>query len=262
MLTLLALALAPVVVLLVYIYSRDVIAKEPIGMLLKAFFGGILSAILAIIWYELIHIDLYGDGMLGVFLAIFSKSFFQAGIPEELCKFFILYMLVWKNKEFDEQFDGIIYAVFISMGFAGLENIFYVLNGGKTIAILRAFTAVPGHFFFAVIMGYYFSKAKFVDQGKRSTLVKAVVFPMIVHGCYDFICFSVEAFLGNAEHVGFVIGMTLTFFVFNFFLWRHGIKKIRELRQVDLAIKQDMEYRAGVQQNSLPVNQDDPRNKW
>ena len=257
---LLALALAPVVILLVYIYSRDVIAKEPIKMLLKAFFGGVLSAVITIIVVGLFAIPMSIE-QVGFFMAIFNESFLQAGIPEELFKYLILFWLVWSNKEFDERFDGIVYAVFVSMGFAGTENIFYVLEGGTATAILRAFTAVPGHFFFAVIMGYYLSKAKFVDNGKYGTLAKALIYPMIAHGTYDFCCFSVAATVDDESKIGIAGAMTLAFFVFNFFLWRYGIKKIRELRKEDLQIKAELD-----QGGQLPLNHsgkdDDLGNDW
>lgn len=235
-LEILALALVPVVVLLVYIYSRDVIEKEPLRMLFKALFGGVLSALVTVLVVGLLSFEMpYED--YGFFLHIFNQSFLQAGIPEEFFKYVFLFWFIWKSKFFDENFDGIIYATFVSMGFAGFENIFYVLQYGTETAILRAFTAVPGHFFFGVIMGYYFSRARFQPSKKMGYLAKAIVFPMIAHGIYDFCCFSVEFSANEEQNAGFTAAMTLAFLVFNIFLWRHGIKKIRELRKEDLAIK-------------------------
>ena len=235
---LLVLAVAPVALLLIYIYNRDVISKEPRSMLVKAFCGGclcILIDLLLILPMQAIfgEADTWG----GALMSSFGNAFFEAGIPEEFSKFIILYFLVWKSKEFDEHFDGIVYATFISMGFACIENILYVFEGGAGVGIMRAFTAVPGHFFFAVVMGYYFSRAKFDLAHRKSNMLKAIIYPMIIHGIYDMILFLV-AKLNEADddvYTAVIVVLVLFFFYFNFRLWKQGLKRINELRNNDLA---------------------------
>ena len=120
-------------------------------------------------------------------------SFIVASGTEELFKFIILYFLVWKNKNFNEPFDGIVYAVFISLGFAGIENVLYIFNpylGGYQTAIARAIFSVPGHGLFGVSMGYYYAIAKF----NKTTLVTAFS-ALFIHGIYDFILISNISFL-------------------------------------------------------------------
>lgn len=241
---LLKLAIAPVALLLIYIYKKDVISKEPTKALVKAFIGGCLVVLLDLL------VLLPGMLLLGeasewspLLLSVFGQSFIEAGIPEELCKFAVLYFLAWKSKDFDEHFDGIVYAVFVSMGFACLENIMYVVMGGVGTGILRAITAVPGHFFFGVIMGYYFSRAKFVPKMRKNAMLKALFIPMLLHGTYDFILFLITA-LANVEEEDMgptaviIIVFVIFFFVFNFFLWKQGRKRIEELRADDLAVQQ------------------------
>ena len=126
---LLLISVLPVVILLGYIYLKDKNEREPLGLLLKAFFCGTLVAVTILLWGIV-------EGIAGFSLTAFAensavlKSFFQAAIPEEGLKFLFLYLLIWNHKEFNEHFDGIVYAVFVSMGFACVENILYVYSGG------------------------------------------------------------------------------------------------------------------------------------
>ena len=238
---LLALAIAPVACLLIYIYKRDVIAKEPPKQLVKAFVGGILSAILAIIVELIVMFLLNKIPFQGSFLPAVSTAFLVAAIPEELCKFLFLYLFVWRSKDFDEFFDGIVYAVFVSMGFACIENIMYVALQGTGTGILRAFTAVPGHFFFGIIMGYYFALAKFEPWKRKSHLRKGIGGAILAHGIYDFILllalslYVKQLVSDDGSGYGILIGLLIiAFFVFNFKLWKHGFKRIKEMREIDM----------------------------
>ena len=83
-------------------------------------------------------------------------------------------MLLWyayRKKEFDEPFDGIVYAVMVGMGFATVENISYVSQYGLMTGIMRLFMAVPAHASFAIIMGYFMGKARFSAK-KENFLLK------------------------------------------------------------------------------------------
>lgn len=233
---LLALAVAPVACLLIYIYKRDVIAKEPAKQLVKAFVGGILSAVLAIIVEYIVMLLLNMIPFEGNFFPALSTAFLVAAIPEEMCKFLFLFIFVWRSKDFDEHFDGIVYAVFVSMGFACIENIMYVCTQGTATGILRAITAVPGHFFFAIIMGYYFALAKFEPYNRKPHMIKGIVGAIIAHGIYDFIILYVLRLAGDAssDYSIFIILLVIVFFVFNFKLWKNGFTRIREMREIDI----------------------------
>lgn len=127
----------------------------------------------------------------------FADAFVLAAIPEELAKLIMLWLLLRKNPHFDERFDGIVYAVCIGMGFAGIENVMYLIGGienGTWIGtgIVRALFSVPAHFLFAVLMGYYYSIYHFgID---RSTKIKVLILsaPIIAHGIYDGILMSIQ----------------------------------------------------------------------
>lgn len=212
---LLVLAAAPVFIIAVYVYIRDKYEREPLGLLLKALLAGALTTIPVI----------FVNSWLGGYSEYFSGltqagyvAFVVAAFVEELFKFIALYLLIWSNKEFNEKFDGIVYAVFVSLGFALLENIMYVTSYGETTGYMRALTAVPAHALFGVTMGYYFAFAKFGDaKNKTKNLIKALAWPIFLHGVYDFILMS--------EHPVFL----LLFIPFIFFIWRAGFKKMKEL---------------------------------
>ena len=239
---LLAIAIAPVAFLLIYIYEKDVIAKEPKSALIKAFCGGAFLTVIAVFITNAIWTAIFTEASEweNPILSAFGQAFLEAALPEEFFKFLVLYALVWKSKDFDENFDGIVYAVFVSMGFACTENIMYTFENGEGTGIMRAFTAVPGHFFDAVIMGYYFSLAKFTNN-TRNNLLKSLFYAVIAHGIYDMILFLMQN-LSNGENDSndaIVGALFLAFFAFNFFLWRLGFKRIKELRNMDIDLLPD-----------------------
>ena len=221
--TLLIASITPVLIFLYLIFKKDK-NKEPIGLLAKCFFGGFLSIIIAlIIGVPMMKI---GTAFQSPLFKSFYEAFFVAAIPEEFAKFIILYWIIWKSKFFDEHYDGIIYAVFVSLGFALVENILYVSGKGIGIAFIRAILAVPGHGLFAVAMGYFLSLAKFNKQTNvQKYLVLSLVVPMGLHGTYDFLLMYTSS-LTKAD-AGFAVILLLIFTVFIIFLWRFGIKKIK-----------------------------------
>ena len=155
---LLFISIAPVFIIAFYVYYRDKYEKEPFSVLLKALFTGILI-ILPIVIIERI-LTLFSEDMEDLQNAAYT-AFIVAGLTEEGMKYLAFYVFFWRNKNFNEKFDGIVYAVFIALGFAAIENIFYVLIGGYGIGILRALTAVPAHALFGTMMGYHFGLARF-----------------------------------------------------------------------------------------------------
>jgi RsiW-degrading membrane proteinase PrsW (M82 family) len=157
-LILLALALAPGVAIGVYIYLKDHHEREPVGLLIRSFFFGVLS----------IFVTLLISQVIGLFVTIDETSvsdqavsaFLIVALVEEFSKFIFVRGILYNNKHFNEPFDGIVYSVMVGMGFATFENILYVVDGGIGTALLRMLTAVPAHATFAVLMGYYLGKSK------------------------------------------------------------------------------------------------------
>jgi len=226
MIILLIASLAPVIFLMTYIYAKDQFQKEPFGQLMKAFLGGILAGILDVLLLSALGIsDL--QPFSGVRGQAFFQAFFLAGFPEELCKLIFLYLFIWKSQYFDEYYDGIEYAAFVGLGFAGLENIMYVWRGGMDVAISRAMFAVPAHFFFAIIMGYFFSLAKFRHEKKKLYLFLAFLCPAILHGIYDFILMYANL-IQNTDTIIAAL-LNLGFFIFFIFIWKLAIKKLRQM---------------------------------
>ncbi len=219
-------SLAPVIALLVYIYVKDKYEKEPLSMLLKALLGGVLSAILTVILlmaFEFATVTTFAND---ISKALYD-AFCQAALPEEACKLFFLYLFIWKSKYFNEYYDGIEYAVCVGLGFAGLENILYVMNGGMGVAIARAIFAVPAHFFFAIFMGYFFALAKFRPWQKSTYLTLAFIVPVILHGLYDFFLMYQSAITETSAGMASLI--SLVFFVFFILVWRLAVKRINKI---------------------------------
>ena len=221
----LLIALLPVVILVYYIYHKDKKSPEPTGQLIKAFLFGILSVPVSFcISIPLGIIGLYPVEATSI-LGSVSTAFLGAAIPEETAKFIMLWLLLRKNPYFDEKMDGIVYAVCVSLGFAALENIMYLFTNAESyvsVGIARAIFAVPGHFCFGILMGYYYSLAKFYPKTPKKNKALILVAPIIVHGLYDTILFII-----NVTPV--ISGILLiVFLVFCHKMWKYGSKSIQE----------------------------------
>jgi RsiW-degrading membrane proteinase PrsW (M82 family) len=177
-------SLAPICIILFYIYFRDKYEREPLGLLLKSVVAGML-VVLPILFVERLLMALMPA--LGQIGTAAYHAFVVAGTTEEAFKFLVLYLLIWKSPSFNEQFDGIVYAVFVSLGFAAVENVIYVMEGGMQTAMLRALTAVPAHALFGITMGYYLGIARRYQELRSSYLIRALLYPILLHGIYDFI---------------------------------------------------------------------------
>ena len=185
-LTLLALAIAPGLAIAIFIYWKDKHEREPRKLMMISFFLGMVSVAPAIVLEEI------GDSWLPLVessIRLFLFTFVVVGGSEELSKFFMLRIYPYRKPEFNEPFDGITYAVMVSMGFATLENIMYVSQYGAGTAFMRMFTAVPAHATFGVIMGYYVGLAKFKNNSILLQL-QGLLFAVILHGAYDFCLMS------------------------------------------------------------------------
>lgn len=193
-------ALLPAVLLWLYIWKKDA-QPEPTSWLVKAVMWGVAICMPVATLELLIQTLIFGvDGGPTTLIGTTVDAFFVAALPEESFKLLALWMLLRKNPYFDEHFDGIVYAVCIGLGFAAIENVFYLFNDDEWVltAIVRALLAVPGHYAFAVLMGYYYSVYHFVDRSPKTAACILLV-PVLVHGLYDAIALSgsVDASIGG-----------------------------------------------------------------
>jgi protease PrsW len=185
-LILLALALAPGAAIGLYIYLKDKHEREPLGLLMRSFFFGTLS----------VFVTLLISQVIGEFITIDEQSvgeqavhaFLIVALVEEFSKFIFVRGILYNNPNFNEPFDGIVYSVMVSMGFATFENILYVTDGGLSTALMRMFTAVPAHATFAILMGFYLGKAKF-EHKKSYYAIHALGVATLFHGAYDYCLF-------------------------------------------------------------------------
>lgn len=249
-------ALIPAIVLCVYVFIKDRVEKEPIGLLLLLLGLGVVSCfpaaevedlligaiddIFANFGTEVQGTVLLPDDVYKVYNAV--KCVFGIALVEEGFKFIFMFFVTRNNKNFNSLFDGIIYSVFVSLGFAAYENVMYVLEYGWQTALMRAFLSVPGHMFFAVIMGYYYSlwhmtcKARDIERDLKAKnlitknapeysgtqyMVLCLVMPILVHGIYDYCCFA-----GTT-----VMTVILYLFVLSLYIYCFG--KIRKFSKND-----------------------------
>ena len=211
------------------IYKKDIVEKESTGLLFKLFLGGaigsvILTLLLSTVLEPIIP-DLEDSNNNFIYLAI--NTFFKVALVEEFSKWIFLKKITWKNKEFNYIYDAIVYAVFVALGFATIENIIYVLGseGGISIAILRAILSVPGHAFDGVFMGYYYGlakQAKINDNIKlfKRNMIFSLLIPVVFHFIFDYLLLSENSIL------------LILYLVFIILLYINAFKRINKLSNI------------------------------
>lgn len=207
---LLALALAPGAVIGLYIYLKDRYEPEPIRLVVLSFFLGFVSIVITLIISFPVHWLIPIDEKDLTEQAV--HAFLFVALIEEFSKFIFVRWVLYPNKNFNEPFDGIVYAVSVSLGFAGLENIMYVMNSdnGAATGFMRMFTAVPAHATFAVLMGYYLGRAK-CEEGKSYLAWYGLTAATLFHGAYDYFWFvSFVPGLWMGAIASLVIGIVLS----------------------------------------------------
>jgi len=184
-LVLVSLSILPGFLIMSLIYNLDEQNKEPLWLLAIAFILGAVNLHLDIniLEYLLSSIDVQNN-----FLSTGIEAL-TVSTTEETLKFLVVMLIIYPNKYFDEPFDGIVYSVFVGMGFATAENLTFVLQSSASLALMRMLTAVPAHFVFAVIMGYYLGKAKSNKKSQLLFIFLSILIPIIFHALYDYFLF-------------------------------------------------------------------------
>ena len=222
-------AVAPALVLAWHIYRRDKYQKEPVGQLLKAFIFGMISVALAAPLEMSLELLGLTSSHSETWLGNIWEAFFGVALVEEGCKLLMLWLVLRRNKYFDEMMDGVVYATMVGLGFAAAENIGYLfgnIDSWSSIAIGRAVFSVPAHFMFAVAMGYYYSLSHFY-WGNKGNKIKILLYPVLLHGIYD----SLLMILNISPQWGAVL--FLTFIVFCILMSRFARKRINRLLNED-----------------------------
>lgn len=207
--------IAPGIALLSYFYLKDQYDNEPVHMVLRSFFLGVVLVFPIMFIQYVLEKENVGGGS-------FFVSFLSSGFLEESLKWFILMISVYPHAHFDEHYDGIVYGTSVSLGFATLENILYLIAHGVEHAFVRALLPVSCHALIGVIMGFYLGKARFsADKARVKWLTLSLVVPSLLHGSYDFILTALSNW----------IYYMLPFMVF---LWWFGLRKAKKARSVNM----------------------------
>ena len=230
-LVLLVWAVLPIFFIGMYLYNKDP-NKEPTKLLVKLFIGGVLSTIITFLItgiFELLIPELYSESMKSNLIGLLFYVFIGIALIEEVSKWIIVYKISYNNKEFDEFYDIILYATFVALGFACFENLLYVLQSGLTTAMIRAITAVPGHVFDGVFMGYYLGIAKINylngrDKFYKKNILLSILAPIAIHGIYDYLVF---AFVLTKKGIYVLLLLALVIFMYIYCIKR--IMKVSKL---------------------------------
>lgn len=214
MIAILSAGIAPTAALMSFFYLKDQY-QEPIPLIIRSF---ILGALLV---FPVMFIQ-HALAAEGILMSAFIESFLQIAFMEEFLKWFIFMFTMYHHDEFDDHYDGIVYAVAISLGFASVENVLYLLTNGIEYAFPRAIFPVSSHALFGVIMGYYFGKAKLRDSKTNYNLLLAFLLPFLLHGIYNLILQTI-----SANWIYFMIP-------FMVILWVLGLQRMKAANEPNL----------------------------
>lgn len=217
-------AILPAIFLMRYVYRQDSIEHEPSALLGNLVWRGVLAALVSIVLESL------GQAILNSLVSprnpkyVLLLAFLVVAAVEEGTKFFFLYRRTWRDMNFNYRFDAILYAVFVSLGFAAFENVKYVFSYGLSVAFSRAILAVPGHMGFSVFMGLFYGRAKLCDVrgdafGRRLNLALSYLSAVMLHGVYDTCCMT-----GTSQSTAVFISFVIAMYAAVFLLIRHESK--------------------------------------
>ena len=206
---LLASALLPAVLLMRLIYRSDTVEREPWGLLWRLALRGALSCLPAALLEGILGGYLNSLVPPGTMLNSFLETFLVIAMAEEGCKYLMLRKTTWNDPNFNYRFDGIVYGVFVSLGFAALENVIYVFEYGPGVILSRGLFSIPGHCTFGIFMGLFYANSKQADiynsgLGHRRNQWLAFWVPVLLHGFYDF-CLMSGSTLLTIAFWGFVV---------------------------------------------------------
>lgn len=208
-------AVVPALILVIHVMRKDKLEKESPVFVLSLMLWGIVSTFIALV------LERIGSFVLSFFFTsptlLYNALMYYVvvAVSEEGAKYFLLRKKTWNSQEFNCQYDAVVFAVAVSMGFALWENLIYVFRYGFTTAIVRALTAVPGHASFAVIMGVWYGQERRYNYWgntikKNIAMALAFILPVLMHGTYDFLCTSLYGWKGNLVFISFILILFLS----------------------------------------------------
>ncbi|GLC87085.1 glutamic-type intramembrane protease PrsW [Lysinibacillus piscis] len=208
MIILLSAAIAPGLALFSYFYLRNQMATEPRKTLFQTFlYGALLTFPILFLQYVLKEE--------GIFYSVYFQDVVFTSVVEEFFKWFVLLIAIYNHIEFDDPYDGILYGASVSLGFATVENILYLLSFGLDTAFMRALLPVSSHALFGVVMGYYYGRAKFSQKARTKEMIALALFaPIVLHMLYNAIL----------SFKGYWIYLMVPFMLF---LWWFGLRKVK-----------------------------------
>jgi len=213
------LAILPIIVISIFIIAFDK-EKEPLFTYIKCYFMGFFSVCIVLVLNSILGIKL--NTLNRDFLYLFLYSFVFVGLLEEVSKFLSTMIAIKIDKNYNSYFDSIVYASFVAMGFACLENIIYIVNDNFNMntIILRAVFSVPSHVIFSIFMGKFIELYKTKEKRRILYLILAIVVPVLLHGLFDLVLLYVPN----------LVSTTLTFYVilisFEIILYIIGIREV------------------------------------
>lgn len=175
-------SVAPSLLLVWFFHARDRF-PEPPRVIWTTFLLGLLT-IPPVVAFEWLITSAMPEGATGLEASLFD-AFLVAALVEETFKLLVLLFYSFRRPAFDETMDGMVYGAVASLGFATLENVLYVLEGGMGVGITRALLSVPAHACWGALLGYHVARGRLRGRPLQGILAGLSI-AVLLHGLYDF----------------------------------------------------------------------------
>ncbi len=202
------LSVLPSIVWLIF-FLREDRQPEPKSVILRVFIIGMLLTIPVIALSLVMSLALREMGV-PVPLITFIGIVFIAAILEELGKYLVVRRSVMESSAVDEPSDLMIYAITAALGFAAMENLFFLFPGRESLfvetpaffvqdlvagSLIRFVSGTFLHALASGIMGYFLALSIMMTKYRRRLLWTGLLIAILLHGSYNF---SIMASEGNA----------------------------------------------------------------
>jgi len=135
---------------------------------------------------------------------------------EEIPKFFVLKRTISKSGNVNQIIDGIQLGIIFGIGFASGENFLKFSHALEILSdssfgfvlLLRLFVSTLAHIVYSGVMGYYLCLARFHKLYRRFMIERAIIFPILLHGVFNFFLLAETAYIS----IIMLAGLTIIFY--------------------------------------------------
>ena len=168
-------------------------------------------------------------------------NYFRAAYLEEGLKFAFLIFVCVRLDALNEPIDAIVYGAAIGLGYAAMENLFYLYapEAWSLETVKTRYYPLIMHLGFGVVMGWLLSLSLFDETSKFKRtflIILSLLIPVLFHGTYNY--------YGTAD----IFPILTIILIISIIYWarREQLKKITEAEDKNVPTTSDITYTYGI----------------